>query len=205
MPKAAIFRLSLYLRQLQWLRTQGRQTVSSRNLGAAVNSSGAQVRKDLAYFGQFGRPGVGYRIDDLVVELRKILRTDQTWNVAVLGAGNLGRALSAYKGFRDQGFNIVSLFDNDPQKIGRRVGGLTVQPLEELALAVHDLLIRIAVLCVPAAAAQGVAEAAVRAGIRGILNFAPVTLDLPNDVVHASVDLAIRLEMLSFELGSGGP
>ena len=199
-PKVAVFRLSLYLRQLELLRRRGCQTVSSRELAHALNLTAAQVRKDLTYFGQFGYRGVGYKVNELIPELRKILGTDRDWNIVVLGAGNLGRALSAYKGFKKQGFNIVGLFDSDSDKIGSPVGGFTIRPMSELSEAVAEQNVQIALICVPADAAQDVVDLAVRAGIRGVFNFAPVTLEVPGSTVQASEDLAIRLEQLSFEL-----
>ncbi len=199
-PKAAVFRLSLYLRQLELLHRQGCRTVSSRELAHALNLTSAQVRKDLTYFGQFGYRGVGYKVNELISELRQILGTDRDWNVVVLGAGNLGRALSAYKGFKKQGFNIVGLFDNDADKIGRLVGSFTIRSMNELPGAVAKRDVQIALICVPTDAAQDVVDLAVRAGIPGVFNFAPVTVQVPGSTVQASEDLAIRLEQLSFEL-----
>ena len=199
-PKAAVFRLSLYLRQLEVLSRSGRETVSSRELGHALNLTAAQVRKDLAYFGQFGYRGVGYKVDELGEQLRRILGTDHKWNVVVLGAGNLGRALSGYRGFRKQGFNIVGVFDSDVAKVGRRAGDLVIQSMATLPEVVRRLDVKIALVCVPSESAQRVAEQATRAGVRGVFNFAPVTLDLPEGVALVSEDLAIRLEQLSVEL-----
>jgi len=199
-PKAAIFRLSLYLRELERLRAETRETVSSRELGRALNLTDAQVRKDLTYFGQFGHRGVGYRVSELIPQLRHILGTDRKWNVVVLGAGNLGRALSAYRGFRNQGFNIVGLFDNDPAKIGQDVGDLTVESMDALSTTVQARDVQIAIICVPAEAAQTVTDLALRSGIPGIFNFAPVTLEVPGSTVEVSEDLAIRLEQLTFDL-----
>ena len=199
-PKATVFRLSLYLRQLDVLSRRGRETVSSRELGQALSLTDAQVRKDLAHFGQFGYRGVGYKVNELAEQLRRILGTDHKWNVVVLGAGNLGQALSAYKGFKNQGFDIVGVFDSDVTKVGHEAGGLIIQSMETLPEAVSRLDVKIALLCVPADAAQKVADEARRAGVRGLFNFAPVTLDLPEGVVLVSEDLAIRLEQLSFEL-----
>jgi redox-sensing transcriptional repressor len=204
-PKATVFRLSLYLRHLERLRREGRETVSSHDLGRALGLTDAQVRKDLTYFGQFGCRGVGYTVADLIKQLKRILGTDREWNVVVLGAGNLGRALSAYKGFKKQGFNIVALFDSDPGKIGDRLGEFTIQSMQELPAAVASHDARIGLICVPAEAAQSVADQAVRAGVRGLLNFAPVSLDVPEPAVQVSEDLAVRLAQLCFEMRSPLP
>src|SRR5438270_3144591 len=130
-PNPAVRRLSLYLRQLEAFKRGDRRTISSKQLGESLNLTDAQVRKDLAYFGQFGHPGIGYRVDDLIAQVRRILGTDRVWNVMLVGAGNLGRALSAYRGFESKGFRLVAVFDNDPAKIGRKLGPFVIQPLEE--------------------------------------------------------------------------
>src|SRR3954467_14318713 len=130
-PNPAVRRLSLYLRQLEAFERKGRRTISSKQLGESLGLSDAQVRKDLAYFGQFGHPGIGYRVDDLIGQVRRILGTDKTWNVILVGAGNLGRALSAYRGFEAKGFRLVAVFDKDPGKVGKRPLRLTIQALSE--------------------------------------------------------------------------
>ncbi len=203
-PNPAVRRLSLYLRQLEAFKRKDRRTISSKQLGESLGLTDAQVRKDLAYFGQFGHPGIGYRVDDLIGQVRHILGTDRTWNVMLVGAGNLGRALSAYRGFESKGFHLVSVFDIDPAKVGRKLGPFSIQPLAELAATVLKRGIRLAILAVPADAAQEVADAAIAAGVRGILNFAPVSLTVPQDVALNSVDVAVQLEQLSFQVGVGG-
>ena len=199
-PKAAILRLSLYLRELSELSRKDQTTISSRKLADMLGLTDAQVRKDLAYFGQFGYPGVGYRVDELMQELRHILGTDRMWEVVVIGCGNLGRALASYGRFREQGFNVVGLFDADPGKVDTQVAELTVQPMSELGRIVGERNVHIAVICVPPEHAQSVADEVVAAGIKGILNFAPTSIDVPPHVVKIGVDLAIRLEQLSFRL-----
>jgi redox-sensing transcriptional repressor len=201
-PKAAVLRLSLYLREVTELQQKGVKTLSSSKLAALLGFTDAQVRKDLAYFGQFGHPGVGYHVVDLIRELKHILGTDRMWDVVLIGAGNLGRALAAYQGFQRQGFRIVGVFDASTEKVGMRVGDLAVQSMSDLAGAVGRTGARIAILCVPPDQAQRVADAAVAAGIRGLLNFAPASINVPEHVVENSVDLAIRLEQLSFQLRS---
>ncbi|HZZ71164.1 MAG TPA: redox-sensing transcriptional repressor Rex [Pirellulales bacterium] len=197
-PSAVVSRLSLYLRELQRLLRDGQATISSSGLGRLLNFTDAQVRKDLAYFGHFGYPGVGYRCEELVAQIRKILGTDRGWAVALIGIGNLGRALLGYKGFLRQGFRFVAAFDNEPKVIGSEIDGIQVYSLDALPEVAKENRIRLAVLAVPAASAQAVVDQVVRAGIEGVLNFAPVTLNLPPVVSQVGVDLAIELERLSF-------
>jgi redox-sensing transcriptional repressor len=204
-PAPAVKRLSLYLRQLEAFRAVERKTVSSRELGASLGLSDAQVRKDLAYFGQFGHPGIGYRVPELIQRVRHILGTDKTSNVLLVGAGNLGRALLAYRGFARRGFEVVAVFDADPTKIGKHVpgcDGLIIRPVSEMPSVVREGAIRTGILAVPAASAQGVADNMMEAGIRGILNFAPTMLRVRPDVSVSSVDLAVHLEQLSFQVGA---
>lgn len=197
-PNPAVRRLSLYLRQLEAFRRKDRRTISSKQLGESLNLTDAQVRKDLAYFGQFGHPGIGYRVDDLIARVKHILGTDKTWEVVLIGAGNLGRALSAYKGFDVKGFHVAAVFDNDPSKVGKRLGAFTIQPVAELEATVRRLGVRLAILAVPADVAQEVADKLIAAGVRGLLNFAPTSLNVPRDVATNAVDLAVQLEQLSF-------
>ena len=199
-PDPAVKRLSLYLRQLEAFARKGRKTVSSKQLGESLSLTDAQVRKDLAYFGQFGHPGIGYRVDELIVQVRKILGTDKIWNVVLVGAGNLGRALLAYKGFNAKGFRLVAVFDNDPTKVGRKLAAFVVQPLTELQATVQAHAVRLAIMAVPADFAQDVADQLVTAGVRGLLNFAPVSITVPKDVALNSVDVAVQLEQLSFQV-----
>jgi len=204
-PAPAVKRLSLYLRQLETFRAVDRKTVSSRELGASLGLSDAQVRKDFAYFGQFGHPGIGYRVPELIQRVRRILGTDKTSHVLLVGAGNLGRALLAYRGFARRGFEVVAVFDADHTKIGRRVPGdtgLIIQPVSEMARTVREAAIHTGILAVPADAAQGVADEMMNAGIRGILNFAPTMLRVGPEVSVSSVDLAVHLEQLSFQVGA---
>src|SRR5437773_986285 len=192
-PNPAVRRLSLYLRQLEAFKRKDRRTISSKQLGESLNLTDAQVRKDLAYFGQFGHPGIGYRVDELIIKVKQILGTDKIWSVLLVGAGNLGRALLAYKGFDAKGFRIAAVFDTDPAKIGKRLGSFVIQPPGELAATIEKHGIRLAIIAVPADAAQEVAEQLVEAGIRGLLNFAPVSLSVPQEVALNAVDLAVQL------------
>jgi len=201
-PNPVVKRLSLYLRRLERLAGEGVEKVSSSQLAKSLYITGAQVRKDLAYFGQFGRPGVGYEVATLIDELRRILGTDRTWNVIVVGAGDLGRALLRYKGFRKKGFNLVAAFDISAAKVGRRIGGVTVHHVDDLAETVRKHRVRLAIVTVPAEAAQLVTDKLCSVGVMGILNFAPTILRTPPGVAVDSVDLAASLEQLSFLIGA---
>ncbi|HEV7299476.1 MAG TPA: redox-sensing transcriptional repressor Rex [Tepidisphaeraceae bacterium] len=198
-PNPAIRRLSLYLRQLEAFGRKDRRTISSKQLGESLGLTDAQVRKDLAYFGQFGHPGIGYRVDDLIVQVKHILGTDKTWNVMLVGFGNLGRALASYRGFNNKGFRLVAIFDADAAKVGKTHDDLIIQPLSELRETVGRLNIRLAILAVPGDVAQDVADQLVESGIHGILNFAPATITVPPTVALNAVDLAVQLEQLSFQ------
>jgi redox-sensing transcriptional repressor len=197
-PKAVVSRLSLYLRELQHLVRDGNETTSSTQLGRLLGFTDAQVRKDLAYFGQFGYPGIGYRCGELIAAIKGILGTNLPWPLAIIGLGNLGRALMGYKGFQQQGFQIAAAFDVDPAKVGKAVDGIPVHHLDDISSVAAAHKIRLAIIAVPSPSAQKVADALVAAGIEGILNFAPVTLNLPKHVRTVGVDLAIELEQLSF-------
>jgi redox-sensing transcriptional repressor len=203
-PKAVVNRLSLYLRELQHLLRDGHQTTSSSHLGSLLGFTDAQVRKDLAYFGHFGYPGIGYRCEELIPEIKRILGTDRAWPVAMVGVGNLGRALLGYRGFGQQNFRIAAAFDVDPEKIGAVIEGVRVHHLDRLAEVVRDQHIQLGMIVVPANWAQSVADKLVTAGIEGIVNFAPVTIVLPPMVSVVGVDLAMELEQLSFAVVNRG-
>ena len=199
-PNPAVRRLSLYLRQLEGYARTGRRTISSKQLCESLHLTDAQIRKDLAYFGQFGHPGIGYKVEELILEVRKILGTDKTWGVILVGAGNIGRAMAGYRGFDRKGFKIVAVFDNDPAKLGRKLGGFTIQPLTEMAEAVQKHSVRLAIIAVPADCAQDIADQLISAGVRGLLNFAPVSLTVPQNVALNTVDMAVQLEQLAFQV-----
>jgi redox-sensing transcriptional repressor len=201
--RASAGRLSLYLRCLEGWRREGIVKVSSIQIAEALGLSDAQVRKDIGYLGNLGQPGIGYKTSDLIAAIRHALGIDHEWRAVLVGVGNLARALLRYQGFRDQGFRIVALFDADPSKIGQRIEGLTVQSMAELAAQTKSLGADLALLTVPATAAQSVAEVVRDAGIRGILNFAPVVLRLPPRIRLVNVDLAIQLEQLAFQVEHG--
>jgi redox-sensing transcriptional repressor len=204
-PKAVISRLSLYLRELEHLQRTDKATTSSSQLGSVLGFSDAQVRKDLAYFGQFGYPGIGYRCNELVDAIRHILGTDRTWTFCLVGVGNLGRALLGYKGFHERGFRVVAAFDVEEELIGSSVEGVEVYHLDRLPELANENRITLGMIAVPASAAQNAADRLVAAGIEGILNFAPTTITLPEGVSKVGVDLAMELEQLCFGVLSSRP
>jgi redox-sensing transcriptional repressor len=201
-PAVVVSRLSLYLRELQHLVRAGRATVSSSQLATLFGFTDAQVRKDLAYFGHFGHPGIGYRCDELIAEIRRILGTDRQWIVTMVGVGNMGRALLRYKGFSAQGFRIVAAFDRDPRVIGTQVEGIPVFDIAQLCEIAKQKQIQLGMITVPASQAQQAADMLVAAGIMGIVNFAPVALSLPEDIGLVGVDLTTELEQLAFSVAN---
>jgi redox-sensing transcriptional repressor len=202
-PEMTVRRLSTYYRVLRSLEAQGdTEPLSSEKMSRLTGFTAAQVRRDLAYFGTFGKRGVGYDIAELQQSLRTILGIDHPWHIALIGVGNLGTALISYGNFRAQGFHIVAAFDNDATKHGRRLGSIVVRPMEDLPRAVQEQGISMAIVTVPAGEAQRVVDAVVAAGIKGILNFAPVKLQVPRGVNLSRVDLSIEIEYLSYLLTS---
>jgi redox-sensing transcriptional repressor len=202
-PEMTIRRLSVYTRCLLQLEEDGVKTVSSQELAERFGLNSAQVRKDLAYFGEFGVRGIGYYVSGLKAELQRILGLDREWPVALVGFGNLGSALFHYKGFARQGFRIAVILDDDPAKAGREVGGVPILATRELGREVKARGIQIAIVAVPAESAQSVADLLVTAGIKAVLNFAPTRIRVPRDVRLKDVDLSIELETLSFYLAKG--
>jgi redox-sensing transcriptional repressor len=198
--ESTVRRLSHYYRVLEEVHAEGRRMISSHRLAEREGVTSAQVRKDLSYFGSFGRRGLGYNVDHLRGQIRAILGLERRWKVAVVGAGHIGSALLAYRGFREQGFDVVAVFDRDPAQVGARAGALTVQDIGALAASAAVGAFEIGVIATPAAAAQDVADALVSAGIRGILNFAPRKLFVPEDVTVRNVDMTLEFESLSFSL-----
>lgn len=197
---STVRRLSVYLRILE----EGKdETVSSDDLAERAGTTSAQVRKDLSLFGSFGKRGLGYSVPELSGRLRQILGLDRTWRVALVGAGRIGAALFAYPGFRSRGFDIVSVLDEDPQKVGRRWGEITIQPARELDRIIREERVEILIIAVPAAAVQEVVDRAVAAGVRAILNFAPAQPRVPDDVALKDVNMVMELEALSFNLSQG--
>jgi len=199
-PEATIIRLSVYSRYLNQLEKNGITTVSSGEIAEGVNGSSAQVRKDLAYFGEFGTRGVGYNVRDLNQQIIKILGLTNRWNVVIVGAGNLGSALAQYKGFQERAFNVLAVFDNDISKIGLKIGGVPIYPISQLQDFVAKEKVQIGIVAVPAPYAQEVVDILVDAGIKGILNFAPRVIAVPDDVELRNVDLAVNLEILTYNM-----
>ena len=201
-PDPSVRRLSAYLRQLEVLAEAGVHSVSSRQLAGYMRVGDAQVRRDLTLFGQFGRPGVGYDVTDLIRVLRGILGTRSRWKAIVAGAGQLCRALVRYEGFASRGFELVAAFDTDPDKLGEPIGEVQVRPMAKLGRFVSRHEVRLAILTVPADAAQEVTDQLVAAGIEGILNFAVAGLETPPHVHVSTVDITAHLEQLSFQVSA---
>lgn len=199
-PEATIVRLSVYSRFLEHADKKGIITISSGEIAEGVGVSPAQVRKDLAYFGEFGTRGVGYNVKDLLRHTLKILGLNGKWSVVVVGAGNLGSALVSYRGFRERGFNVVGVFDNDLTKIGKRIMDLEVMGTEKMDQVIRENDVQIGVITVPASVAQDVVNQLVKSGVRAILNFAPTVINVPDGVEVRDMDLATRLEILTFQL-----
>jgi redox-sensing transcriptional repressor len=198
--ESTVRRLSLYLRFLEEFEEQGIDTISSEALASRGGTTSAQVRKDLSFFGSFGKRGLGYAVPELAGRLREILGLERRYRVAVIGAGKIGSALVQYRGFGQRGFDIVAIFDADPAKIGGQWNGLAVQDIANLETELGRQPVDMAVLVTPAEAAQAVADRLVRLGVRAILNFAPLQLTVPNEVVVKTVNLALELETLSYAL-----
>lgn len=196
--EAVVRRLPVYLRYLQQLQDMNIQTVSSYELGQKLDMNPAQIRKDLAYFGEFGRKGIGYEVSYLVDKIKQILKIDRHLNVVLVGAGHLGIALSNYNRYTQEKLSIVAIFDADPAKIGTKVGNLPVQPIDELEQTVREQGVLIGMITVPASEAQKVADRLVQAGVKGILNFAPVSLLVPQHVNLRSADVTTELQALAY-------
>jgi redox-sensing transcriptional repressor len=198
LSRASVGRLSLYLRHVEGLFREGVTKISSGQLGEALGITDTQVRKDLAALGNLGHPGIGYATQELTAAIRRALGVDREWTAVLVGIGNLARALLRYRGFQQRGFRIVALFDADPEKVGQRVDGLEVYPPERMAAVIAATGAELGLLTVPSESAQAVADELVAAGVRGVLNFAPVVLRLPPNVSLVSVDLTVQLEQLAF-------
>lgn len=198
--ESTIRRLSLYLRFLEEFEEQGVDTISSEALATRGSTTSAQVRKDLSFFGSFGKRGLGYSVPELASRLRDILGLGKTYRVAVVGAGNIGVALVHFRGFEKHGFHVVSLYDTDPKKIGKRRNTLTVRDQRNIEEDVRRDPIDMVILVTPASAAQDLVDRLVKVGVKAFLNFAPVQLRVPDDVVVKNVSLALELEALSYGL-----
>ncbi len=201
-PEATVMRLSIYSRYLKQLLDENVDTISSSEIAKGVGVSSAQVRKDLAYFGEFGTRGVGYKVGELYGHLMKILGLDRKWNIAIIGAGKLGSALALYEGFKERGFTVQGIYDVNAGIIGKELSGCTVEPLAKLANQIKEKQITLGVITVPASSAQDVTDILVKSGVEAILNFSPRVLKVPYGVVLRNVDLSVNIEVLSFNLAA---
>ena len=199
-PDIIIGRLPVYLRTLQRMQSEGRKITSSQELGERLGISAAQIRKDLSHFGEFGKQGTGYHIEYLVEQLEKILHVDHEWEIVVIGAGDIGSAIARYKGFKNRGFRISMIFDSDPAKIGTRIGDFSVKDIKDLIREVRKAKIQIAMIAVPADKAQEVTDSLIEAGIKAILNYAPINLNTPEDVHVQYIDPSIHLQRMTYYL-----
>jgi redox-sensing transcriptional repressor len=198
-PDVIVSRLPVYLRALQFLHLEGVQNTSSLELGGKVNISAAQIRKDLSQFGEFGKQGTGYNVEALIDHLQTILQVGSIWDVMVIGMGDMGHALVRYNGFRDRGFRISDCFDNDPNKIGNKVGDYIIKDVTYIP-TIDNVSRKMVMLCVPAKAAQVITNILVEIGIKAILNYAPVHLSVPSDVKVQYIDPVIGLQRMAYYL-----
>lgn len=198
--KATIDRLPLYFRTLRLSLEEGIDIISSEELGQRLGVTPEQIRKDLASFGQFGKKGVGYYVRELIRNIGEILGLHYNWNIAVVGIGHLGSALANYQNFASLGFNLVAMFDADPEIVGKTINGVQVESIENLAAIVQERSVHIGIIAVPAVFAQGVADKLVTAGVAGIWNFAPIKINVPDKIRVVNEDLSVGLSSLSYHL-----
>ena len=199
-PDIIIGRLPVYLRALQRLADKGVLNTSSQELGEMIGISAAQIRKDISQFGEFGKQGTGYSIPFLVDRLRAILKVDRVWDVAIVGMGDMGHALARYNGFTNRGFHVVMVFDNDSNKVGQKVGEFEIFNTTVMTEKLRQQKIKLAVLTTPASAAQEIADQLVKAGVKAILNYAPISLNVPNDVHVQYIDPVTHLQRMTYYL-----
>ncbi len=199
-PDIVIGRLPLYLRALQRMSQEGRQVTSSQELGEHLGISAAQIRKDLSQFGEFGKQGTGYNIEFLIEQLRKILKLDRIWDIAVVGAGDVGHALARYQGFRDRGFQVTLIFDNDPNKVGTKLDNFDILDITNMVDTIRNAGVKVAMVATPAAYAQEVVDQLVEAGVQAILNYAPIRVSAPLNVRVQYIDPATHLQRMSYYL-----
>jgi len=200
--ESTVRRLSLYLRFLEQSEQQGHTTISSEELARRGGTTSAQIRKDLSFFGSFGKRGLGYSVPELAHRIREILGLERAYRVILVGAGKIGGALVHYEGFRQRGFHVAAIYDRDPKKIGSRRNGLVVRDIKHIETDLKKEPSDIAIVVTPAAAAQDVVDRMVRGGVKAILNFAPVQLSVPRDVAVKTVNMALELETLSYSLAN---
>jgi redox-sensing transcriptional repressor len=199
-PDIVIGRLPVYLRALTRLIQEGQEVTSSHELGQRLGISSAQIRKDLSHFGGFGKQGTGYQIAFLVDQLRQVLKVNREWEVVLVGAGDLGSALAHYKGFGDRGFRIAHVFDNSSEKVGKKIGGYMVEPIATMQKVIQESGIKLAMIAVPAEFAQTVADQLIEAGIRAILNYAPINLNVPSSVHVQYIDPVLHMQRMTYYL-----
>jgi redox-sensing transcriptional repressor len=202
-PPVVIDRLPLYARSLASLESRGREVVSSQELGQVLNVTPAQIRKDLSYFGRFGKQGRGYNVQKLLDELRRILGLNRQWRMALVGAGRLGRAIMGYEGFTPQGFRIVEAFDSDPEMVGTEISGLVIKDTADLESVLGQNNVDVGIVAVPGETAQGVIDALVRCGVRAILNYAPIAAHVPRGVHIKRIDPVLALQGMTYYLKQG--
>ncbi len=199
-PDIVIGRLPVYLRALVHLLEEGQEITSSRDLAQRLGISAAQIRKDLSHFGEFGKQGMGYDIANLRDQVRRILKVDRTWDVALVGAGDLGHAIAHYSGFEGWGFRVVCVFDSNPQKVGRRLGKFEIYDAAQLSEQLQEMGIEIAIVAVPVSAAQAVVNDLVEGGVRAILNYAPITVSVPPGIHVQYIDPVVHLQRMTYYL-----
>lgn len=204
-PEVVINRLPVYARALAELAARGEMVVSSQALGELLDVTPAQIRKDLSYFGRFGKQGRGYNVNSLLTKLREILGIDRQWRLCLVGVGRLGQAIAEYGGFGPQGFEIVAAFDASPDVVGRQVGGVNIHHIDELETYLRSARVDIGIVAVPAAVAQSVVEKLVAAGIRAILNYAPITAHVPRDVAIRHIDPVLAMQSMTFYIKRAEP
>jgi redox-sensing transcriptional repressor len=199
-PDIVIGRLPIYLRALNRLEQEGREVTSSHELGQRLGISSAQIRKDLSHFGGFGKQGTGYQIAFLIEQLKQVLKVDREWDIALVGAGDLGRAVANYRGFSDRGFRIVCVFDDDPAKVGSKIGEHAIQAFENVDSVIPALEIKVAMIAVPARTAQAVADRLIEVGVKAILNYAPINLNVPDGVHVQHIDPVVHMQRMTYYL-----
>jgi redox-sensing transcriptional repressor len=199
-PDIVVGRLPIYLRALQRMLAENRHVTSSQELGERLGISAAQIRKDLSQFGEFGKQGTGYSIDYLAEQIRQILHIDRVWDIAVVGAGDIGSAVARYQGFANRGMQVAMIFDNDPTKIGTQVGSFTVQDTADLESTIKRAGIKVAMIATPSEKAQEVSDQLISAGVKAILNYAPINLNVTEDVRVQYIDPVIHLQRMTYYL-----
>lgn len=199
-PDIVVGRLPIYLRELQRMLEENRRVTSSQELGERLGISAAQIRKDLSQFGEFGKQGTGYSIEFLADQISQILKVDRVWDIAVIGAGDIGSAVARYQGFSNRGLRVAMIFDNDPAKVGSQVGSFTVKDIKSIEESVRQADIKVAMIATPGQSAQEVADQLVSSGVKAILNYAPINLNVPEEVRVQYIDPVIHLQRMTYYL-----